>query len=401
MPHIRGGSQVHVVLRLKRAVHALDHAVGRLSRLRRVLVEIRTPVYQAVLGPVCDVVRNLPDVVVHYTSEDPERIRPLLGDSTFVTQAQAEWSRYDLYLNADPWAAARLRRCARRINFFHGVAGKYDLDRPAGLPMGFEHYDRVAFINRDRMQRYLEAGVVTAAQAALVGYPKLDALASGAVDGAAVRDALGLIRGRSTALYAPTYSPASSLHIAGEEIILGLASAGFNVIVKLHDRSLDLDSRYTAGIDWRRRMRALEIPGRVAYVEAPDASPYLAAADIVVTDHSSVGFEYLVLDRPLLVFDTPGLIEAARINPDKVALLRSAARVAGSVDALVATALEEVAAPGRLSTARRRVAGDMFYEPGGATGRAIALIRELLSNRARRGQPIGESVQQPLGGGFS
>ena len=50
---------------------------------------------------------------------------------------------------------------------------------PTGLPMGFEYYDRVAFINRDRMERYLDAGVVTEAQAALVGYPKLDRLASG------------------------------------------------------------------------------------------------------------------------------------------------------------------------------------------------------------------------------
>jgi hypothetical protein len=101
------------------------------------------------------------------------------------------------------------------------------------------------------------------------------------------------------------------------------------------------------------------------------------------------------------VFDTPELIEAARINAEKVALLRSAARVADSVDALVAAALAETAAPGRLSTERRRVAGEMFYEPGGATGRAIALIRELLTVGARRGQPVGESVHQPLGGGLS
>ena len=87
------------------------------------------------------------------------------------------------------------------------------------------------------------------------------------------------------------------------------------------------DPRYTAGIDWRKRMSALEQPGAVRYVEGPDASPYLAAADVMVTDHSSVGFEYLVLDRPLIVFDAPGLVEAARINPEKVALLRSAATV--------------------------------------------------------------------------
>ncbi|MEP6915384.1 MAG: hypothetical protein ABJC89_07050, partial [Acidobacteriota bacterium] len=240
--------------RLTRTIHAVDHAVGRLAPSRRILIELRTPVYQAVLGPVCEALQDLPGTSLFYTSEYPDRIMPLVDPAAFRTHAQVEWSRFDLYLNADPWAAARLRRCARRINFFHGVAGKYDLDRPAGLPMGFEYYDRVAFINRDRMDRYLDAGVVTAAQALLVGYPKLDRLASGRVDGQAVRTSLDLDPARPTALYAPTYSPASSLHLAGESIIRRLESAGFNVIVKLHDRSLDPDPRYSGGIDWRARL---------------------------------------------------------------------------------------------------------------------------------------------------
>ena len=363
---------------------------------------MRTPVYQAVLGPVCESVQDrLPDVELFYTSEYPERIRPIVESGRFVTHAQAEWSRFDVYLNADPWAAARLRRCARRINFFHGVAGKYDLDRPAGLPMGFEHYDRVAFINRDRMRRYLEAGVVTETQAALIGYPKLDRLASGSVDGHAVREMAGLDSRRPTVLYAPTYSPASSLHLAGERIVEGLASAGFNVVVKLHDRSLDADARYTGGVDWRTRMRALERPGHVCYVEAPDVSPYLAAADLMVTDHSSVGFEYLVLDRPLIVFDAPGLVEAARINPDKVALLRAAATVVATVDELVTEAHAALRSPARLSRERRRIAGEMFHEPGTATGRAVDLIREMLSMNAFGAQPIRSADPQPLRGGIS
>ena len=357
------------------------------------LVEIRTPVYQAVLGPVCESIRDLPDVELFYTSEDPERITPLVEPGRFMTHRAVEWTRFDLYLNGDPWAAARLRRCARRINFFHGVAGKYDLDRPGGLPMGFEYYDRVAFINADRMHRYLEAGVVTKRQAALVGYPKLDRLACGAVDGTGIRRSLALDPARPIALYAPTYSPASSLHVAGEEIVAGLAHAGFSVLVKLHDRSLDRDPRYTAGIDWRARMRALEARYGVHYVEGPDASPYLAAADVLVTDHSSVGFEYLVLDRPLIVFDVPGLIEAARINPQKVDLLRRAARVVRTAGELTQAVSEELARPGRLSVERRRVAGEMFYQPGGATRRALALIRELLERRAVRHQPMAESIE--------
>ncbi|MFL6278624.1 MAG: CDP-glycerol glycerophosphotransferase family protein [Vicinamibacterales bacterium] len=374
---------MNLVRRLTKQLHVLDHGIGRLSARRRLLVEMRTPVYQAVLGPVCEAIADqITDASIFYTSEYPDRIRPLVGPTRFLTHAQVEWTRFDLYLNADPWAAARLRRCARRINFFHGVAGKYDLDRPVGLPMGFECYDRVAFINRDRMQRYLDAKLVTDRQAALVGYPKLDRLATGSIDVTSVRESLGFNNGRPLALYAPTYSPASSLHLAGADIIQALASIGFNVVIKLHDRSFDSDPRYTGGIDWRERMRALEREGRVRLTETPDASPLLAAADLMVTDHSSVGFEYLVVDRPLLIFDAPGLIEAARINPEKVALLRSAATVVTTVDQLIDAAREAVATPDRLSAVRRRIAGDLFFEPGSATGRALELVREMLHPHA-------------------
>jgi hypothetical protein len=390
---------VSILRKVTRAVHELDHSLGRLKRTRRVLVELRTPVYQAVLGPVCSILQETPGTAVFYTGEYPDRIAPLVAQGRCLTHSQAEWMRFDLYFNADPWAAARLRRCARRINFFHGVAGKYDLDRPLGLPMGFESYDRVAFINRDRMRRYLEAGVVAPSQAVLVGYPKLDRLASGQVDGRGTRDALGLDPLRPTALYAPTYSPASSLHLAADDIIGALAAAGFNVIVKLHDRSLDPDPRYTGGIDWGRRMRALEQPGRIRYVEAPDASPYLAAADVMVTDHSSIGFEYLVLDRPLIVFDVPGLVEAARINPEKVALLRGAATVVRDVRALAAAAKAELQRPSRLSNERRRVAGEMFHDPGNATARGLSVVRELLEAPVGHSQTVRATLGARAGGG--
>lgn len=365
--------------RLTKPLHAIDHAIGRLRSRRRILVEMRTPVYQAVLGPVCEAIETrLPDSSIFYTSEYPDRIRPLIDPARFLSHTQVEWMRFDLYLNADPWAAARLRRCARRVNFFHGVAGKYDLDCPTGLPMGFHYYDRVAFINRDRMQRYLDANLVTESQAVLVGYPKLDRLACRAIDVSAVRNTLGIRNAQPIALYAPTYSPASSLHLAGEAIVRALASAGFNVVVKLHDRSFDTDPRYSGGVDWRARMRALEREGPITFAEIPDACPLLAAADVMVTDHSSIGFEYLVVDRPLLIFDTPGLTEAARINPEKVALLRSASTVVSTIDQLVDAAENALVRPSQLSAARRRVADEMFFEPGSATARAVDLIRDML-----------------------
>ncbi len=366
--------------RFTAVAHGLDHAIGRLSPRRHVLVELRTPVYHAVLSPIADALSQEPTVTVWFTSEYPERVRGLVPPHRFLTHREAEWRRFDVYLNGDPWAPANLRRCAHRVNFFHGVAGKYDLDNPKGLPLDFHRYDRVGFINRDRMTRYLAAGIVQPAQAALVGYPKLDKLANGEIDVAAIRNAYAL-DDRPTVLYAPTYSEASSLHVAGLDIVRALDAAGFNVLVKLHDRSLDPDPRYNGGIDWRARFGDLvrrSGSGRVHYVEAPDASPLLAAADAMITDHSSIGFEFLVLDRPLIVFDAPQLAAAARVNPEKIALLQSAATVTARTDDTVTATARAIANPAALSAARRRVAREMFFEPGGATPRAAGLIRELL-----------------------
>ena len=50
---------------------------------------------------------------------------------------------------------------------------------------------------------------VTPSQAVLVGYPKLDRLASGGYDRGATRRSLELPDDRPVALYAPTYSDAS------------------------------------------------------------------------------------------------------------------------------------------------------------------------------------------------
>jgi len=371
--------------RLTPVVHRLDHAIGRLTPSRDVLVELRTPVSHAVLAPIAEALAAEPDVQIWFTSAEPANVRALVPPDRLLTPAEAEWRRFDLYLNADPWAAARLRRCAKRVTFFHGVAGKYDLDNPVGLLLDFESYDRVAFINRDRMSRYLANRIVTPPQAVLVGYPKLDRLASGAYRRAATRSLLELPDDGRIALYAPTYSEASSLHVAGEAIVRELAAAGFTVMVKLHDRSLDSDPRYHAGIDWRARITALADElgrNRVRFVDVADACPLLAAADVLITDHSSIGFEFLVLDRPLVVFDAPDLAGVARINPDKIALLRSAAAVARTARETAQLAVQDLADPAPRSAARRRVASEMFFEPGTATARAAGLLKGLLMDVA-------------------
>ena len=98
----------------------------------------------------------------------------------------------------------------------------------------------------------------------------------------------------------------------------------------------------------------------------------------MITDHSSIGFEFYLLDRPLVVFDAPDLVRVARINPEKVAVLRSAARVVHTAEESAAAALDEIAHRERRSAARHAVVRDMFHEPGTATARAARMAYELL-----------------------
>jgi hypothetical protein len=370
-----------------------------------VLFHVRTAMHAAVLEPMARGLERDARIAVRYLAESPrqqEEISRRCGLSRiWVSPAMARWTRVDVLLTADPWAPPTLRRCRHRINFFHGVAGKYDLDDPSHLPIGFEEYDRVAFVNADRLQRYLGRNIVRAEQAALVGFPRIDALVNGEYDAVAIRQRLGLEARRRTAIYAPTWSPASSLHIAGEAIVASLVDAGWNVIIKPHARSFDPEPQYSGGIDWRQRLRGIEAAGRVVLSEDGDASPLLAASDLMVTDHSSIGFEFCLLDRPLIVFDAPDLARVARINVERIAALRRAARVVGEASEVGRIADTEMAEPGRLRHQRRAAAEPLFHEPGTATDRALELIYSVLglprlaAETERRSVPAARPTNGP------
>ena len=337
-----------------------------------------------VLRPIWSGLAIDPALRLFFVAEDEAGVRAQLArdslDARVISTTKARWMRFDLSFNADPWSPVELHRCWRRVNFFHGVAGKYDLDNPRAfadtLDLGI--YDRVMFPNADRMRRYVDAGLVGEDRAALVGFPKTDALVNGRWSPGDVRTKLSLDSGRPTVLYAPTFSPASSLHVAGEAIIDSLLEAGLNVIVKLHDRSLVPHPRFTAGENWPERLARFIGRPRYAFATGADSGPYLAAADLLVTDHSTVGFEFALLDRPIVVFDSPGLLATARIAPERWNQLRAMADVVTSARDLPAAVSHALAFPSRHAELRGETARAVFAHAGDAGPRALRIVRELL-----------------------
>jgi len=131
---------------------------------------------------------------------------------------------------------------------------------------------------------------------AAFGIPRTDALLPSPrrdADERAVRERLGLRDGRTTILYAPTFRGADLKGAAAPEL-------------------LDIAALYRAlGSEYRLILRlhpfvksAMRIPPEVGdfVVDAsaePDANEVMLAGDILVSDYSSIIFEYALLNRPM------------------------------------------------------------------------------------------------------
>jgi CDP-glycerol glycerophosphotransferase (TagB/SpsB family) len=317
------------------------------------------------------------------SSESPELTRSIYADAVqpfkLVTPTQASLMQFDVYLAAD-FLWMKLLRGARRVQTFHGVAGKYRTvyDSPS---QSMRTWDRLFFINEQRLRHFIECGAIDEdSQAArLIGMPKLDCLVDGSLKRDDLLSALGIDPSRRTVLYAPTWSAHSSVVSMGEELVKCLGEAGYAVIVKLHDRSRDaLQYVNSGGVDWGARLEPLLQNFDGVLATGNNSSRYLPAADIMITDHSSVGFEYLLLDRPLIRIHVPELIKNTDIEPSYVDLLASASTSVSNVAETIGAVERGFSNPRENSATRVAVANEMFYKPGTATERAVKELYELM-----------------------
>jgi hypothetical protein len=371
-----------------RALERVRDADTRMRRqwepeARHVVLDAKTAMEYAMMAPVRRKLAADPRIRVScMSSQRPDQWQSIYRESGMegseLSPRRALLSKVDVYLVADLlWAT--LPRGAQRVQMFHGVAGKYSriYDRPRE---SMRTWHRIFFINRRRLRNFIDSGAIDAHSPAarLIGMPKVDCLVDGSLKRDAVLASAGIDPSARTVLYAPTWTPYSSLNAMGEALVEALAAAGFTVLVNLHENSRDLRRENSGGVDWPGRLRPLLQRAGGRLIEGSDASPWLAASDVLITDHSSVGFEYLLLDRPLIRIEMPELIARTSIPPEYVQMMVDASITTRDVPGTVRAVERAFASPAIGGAGRRAVAEDLFYEPGTATERAVAELYGLL-----------------------
>lgn len=123
------------------------------------------------------------------------------------------------------------------------------------------------------------------------GWPKVDQLKTN--NQADRKMKLGFSKDEKVVLYAPTFSPRyTSAEALFSEIRELVHQKDYRWLIKFHPL---MDQK------WQNQYRAIA-GERLIIVNNNDIIPSMEASDLLITDTSSVAYEYLLLDRPIITY---------------------------------------------------------------------------------------------------
>lgn len=234
----------------------------------------------------------------------------------------------------------------------HGLIAKRVLEVPRGVLA--KRFDFLCVGDAATVERYRRAGAAPT-EVWFTGYPQMDPLFR--------RDPapdLGLDPDQKVILYAPTFNEGmSSAPIVGEHLVRLIRGSGppLDVIVKPHP---SIPDRHPRWMEWWTR--AAGDDPRVRLLDpVSDVTQAMLAADLLISDASSVIFEFIALDRPIVLVTNP----AAPADPgyDPADLPWTARDVGDEVfdpALLASTVARALAEPDARASARARVAQSLF-----------------------------------------
>ncbi len=350
--------------------------------MTRILFTGYAPVHFVCFRPLFDRLRLLPDVEVLVSGG----IRTTDNTGARQHDTAAMYSSFDLpsasvvdaadlpELDVDVLVSAstkpiRPRSYEQSVQIFHGLSFRNRAVRSHNTT--YDHYLMLGPYMRRTFER---RGILSPEdpRVAQIGFPKTDRLVDGTLERSSVLHDLGFSGDRPVVLFAPTGAHGNAMEVYGQDLIKTFAASGdYDFLVKPHDHA-------KASIDWFERLAPLE-DEHTRLLRTYDSIPALFAADVLISDASSIANEYLLTDRPLIFLDVPMLLDSAAGEDDRLDLEtwgRKGGRVVRDVVEAERAAADGIAKPQAQSEIRTAMTQDLFYHPGNATDAAIDWFRQ-------------------------
>ena len=240
------------------------------------------------------------EFVCYRNQDDPEIADNVLGNHkisarwfdsraealVFYQQEAADW----VFFGSGVVFIDELHKVSRTVQLGHGIGPKPSYYRKSDCAM------TVRFIEGELRLRKIQS-MYPNDTFIQVGYSKMDPLVKGNEPGLDIAS-LGLDTSRKTILYAPTFNP-SSLERFPDNWPLEFPE--FNILIKPHTFTYSRQQYKGQRRKLKRWARFKNV--HVADPEEVSLLPYMKHADILVSEASSTLFEFVALDRPVIVCD--------------------------------------------------------------------------------------------------
>lgn len=191
---------------------------------------------------------------------------------------------------------------------------------------------------------------------------------------------LKLDASKPTLLYAPSWSLTTE-HISMDNEILDVLSAidQYNVIIRPHPNLLVPEK--CNGTDWNIKLKEIEKDGiQLSFSSDHSAYELLPHVDVLLGDISAVTYEFLILDRPIILYMKDGILEAFGAKEmsepllNATSKLQSAAQLKDVLNELDDDNIEK-------NQARKELLEQTLFNIGHATEAAVEVISKITTRR--------------------
>ncbi|HCJ67373.1 MAG TPA: hypothetical protein DHV62_08660, partial [Elusimicrobia bacterium] len=173
-----------------------------------------------------------------------------------------------------------------------------------------------------------------------------------------------------TVLYAPTFGEISSLDMIRDKI--AKVSDNVNILVKLHPGAND-DSVYDGTKRYNKMYRNLK--GVILIEDFADIIPYIYASDVLISDYSSVIFEFASMDKPVILINTSNkAIKVCGYDPTGPEVtMRDIGENVNTFEELKQAVKNAMTHPEKYSDKRKIYSEQLFYKLDGKSAERTAL----------------------------
>lgn len=290
---------------------------------------------------------------------------------------EAHWQKFDALICSDVYAKFPLLK-TKKILLPHGAGLLSRWVTKSLLRKTVNDFDYYLLCgNFDLLQ--IKESVGNKTQLLKTGFPFVDNLVYDLGKNTSPIDLPAAMK-RKIVLYAPswghTYKYGDILSRNIKNVMECLTQKDVFVLLKLHAASYV--AAQAKGVSWKKEIQAYENCDNVRIIHDLSDIPYLKLADILISDISSRSFNFMITDKPVIVYGVPDHFSRTRIEKMRLKKILAGAYVADTCEELSNVLDTCLQYPDAMAQERQKVVKDVFANIGTAGLKTADQIKQIV-----------------------